>query len=127
MSVEQEKSEVLRRSIPFGRLAEIASTKDSVIWPTDVSAYYGGRGVAADKAQRIRESAARLIDLHDSVQVPPNWRSPVAVRKALARLAEIRTNPATGPWQFRGAQVPFADAAAVNVARATLAGEEAQK
>lgn len=90
MSVEEEKSEVLRRSIPFGRIAELSSTPDSIIWPTDISAYFGGRGIAADKATRIRAAAANLIDLHDSVLVKPNWRSPENVRTALAKLAAIR-------------------------------------
>jgi hypothetical protein len=102
MSVEAEKSQVLRRGIPFGRIGEVASTDKSTIWPSDVSSYYGGRDIATDKAQRIRKAAAMLIDLHDSVAVAPNWRSPVAVRKALARLAEIRRDPATAPWQRIG-------------------------
>lgn len=106
MPVEKEKSQVLRRGIPFGRIGEVASTDKSTIWPSDVSSYYGGRDIASDKAQRIREAAAKLIDLHDSVLVAPNWRSPVAVRAALAKLTEIRAteseptrNIATAPWQ----------------------------
>lgn len=121
MSVEAEKSQVLRRGIPFGRIGEVASTDTSTIWPSDVSSYYGGRDIAPDKAQRIHEAAARLIDLHDSVQVAPNWRSPVAVRKALAKLAEIRRHPAQAPWSFRGA-VAEADDAAVSSAAGILSG-----
>jgi hypothetical protein len=129
MSIEAEKSQVLRRSIPFGRLAEIASTDKSTIWPSDVSSYYGGRDIAPDKAQRIREAAARLIDLCDSVQVSPNWRSPVAVRKALAKLAEIRRDPATAPWQKIGTGAvasPEDGGSAVLAATNTLAGTTAE-
>jgi murein L,D-transpeptidase YcbB/YkuD len=110
VEIENEKSEVLRRSIPFGRIGELASTADSTIWPTDVSSHYAGRGIAADKAQRIRAAAAKLIDLYDSVVVKPNWRSGRNVRTALAKLAEIReaaakkdekdgAQPATAPWK----------------------------
>ncbi len=128
VEIENEKSEVLRRSIPFGRVGELASTADSTIWPTDVSSYYAGRGIAADKAQRIRAAAAKLIDLYDSVVVKPNWRSGRNVRTALAKLAEIRANPATAPWRPRGSDSAASDGSnAVSAARATLAGEEAQK
>ena len=90
VEIENEKSEVLRRSIPFGRIGELASTANSTIWPTDVSSYYAGRAIAPDKAQRIRVAAAKLIDLYDSVVVKPNWRSGRNVRTALAKLVEIR-------------------------------------
>ena len=129
MSVEAEKSQVLRRGIPFGRIGEVASTDKSTIWPSDVSSYYGGRDIAQDKAQRIREAAARLIDLCDSLQVSPNWRSPIAVQKALAKLAEIRRDPATAPWQRidTGAVAsPDEGASAVLVATNTLAGTTAE-
>jgi len=122
MSVEEEKSEVLRRSIPFGRIAELASAPESTIWPTDISAYFGGRGVAADKARRIRAAAAKLIDLYDSVLVKPNWRSPENVRTALAKLAAVRANSATAPWQSRSAETPFAEGQQTSTARATLSG-----
>src|ERR1700683_4803465 len=134
MSVEEEKSEVLRRSIPFGRIAELASAPESTIWPTDISAYFGGRGVAADKARRIRAAAAKLIDLYDSVLVKPNWRSPENVRTALAKLQQIREaaaktgetvggQGATAPWRYAGATAsPEDGAGAVSTARKTLAG-----
>ena len=128
MSVEEEKSEILRRSIPFGRIAELASAPESIIWPTDISAYFGGRGVAADKARRIRAAAAKLIDLYDSVLVKPNWRSPENVRTALAKLEQVRGAAATSPWRPRGSEAAASDGStAVSAARATLAGEEAQK
>jgi len=130
MSVESEKSQVLRRGIPFGRIGEVASTDKSTIWPSDVSSYYGGRDIAPDKAQRIREAAARLIDLCDSLQVSPNWRSPTAVRKALAKLAEIRRDPATAPWQRIGtgavASPDDSGSSAVVSATNTLAGTTAE-
>lgn len=127
VEIENEKSEVLRRSIPFGRVGELATTAASTIWPTDVSSYYAGRGVAADKAQRIRAAAARLIDLYDSVVVKPNWRSGRNVRTALAKLAEIRANPATAPWQHRGAVAPFeADNDLTSSASGILAGANAE-
>ncbi len=140
MSVEEEKSEVLRRSIPFGRIAELASAPESIVWPTDISAYFGGRGVAADKARRIRAAAAKLIDLYDSVLVKPNWRSSENVRTALAKLEQIRgaaatekdganNEPfATAPWRSRASEAAASDGSnAVSAARATLAGEGAQR
>jgi hypothetical protein len=140
VEIENEKSEVLRRSIPFGRIGELASTAASTIWPTDVSSYYAGRGIAADKARRIRAAAAKLIDLYDSVLVKPNWRSPENVRTALAKLEQIRgaaatkkddanNEPlATAPWRPSGSEAVASDGStAVSAARATLAGEEAQK
>src|SRR5271170_5651703 len=132
MSVEIEKSEVLRRSIPFGRIGELASTAASTIWPTDVSSYYAGRGIAADKAQRIRAAAAKLVDLYDSVVVKPNWRSGRNVRTALARLAEIREaaatkkddanneQPATAPWSHGKAVALPEDNAVVSNASGIL-------
>ena len=120
MSVEEEKSEVLRRSIPFGRIAELASTPESIIWPTDISAYFGGRGVAAEKARRIRAAAAKLIDLYDSVLVKPNWRSPENVRTALAKLEEIRKKPATSPWSYGRAVALPEDNAVVSSAGGIL-------
>lgn len=137
--IENEKSEVLRRSIPFGRIGEVASTVASTIWPTDVSSYYAGRGIAAEKAQRIRAAAAKLIDLFDSVVVKPNWRSGRNVRTALARLAEIREAAAkkddanseqlaTAPWRPPSSEAAASDGSnAVNAARATLAGEGAER
>ena len=132
MSVEEEKSEVLRRSIPIGRIAELASTPESIIWPTDISAHFGGRGVAAEKARRIRASAAKLIDLYDSVLVKPNWRSPENVRTALARLEQIRgaaatkkddannEQPATAPWSHGKAVARAEDDAVVSSASGIL-------
>ncbi|MGA8677614.1 MAG: hypothetical protein WB621_20570 [Candidatus Acidiferrales bacterium] len=120
---------MLRREIPFGRIGEVASTDKSIIWPSDVSSYYGGRDIAPDKAQRIREAAVKLIDLHDSVVVTPNWRSPVAVRVALAKLAEIRRDPATAPWQRIGTGAvasPEDSTSAVVIAGNTLAGPSSE-
>ena len=122
------------------RIAELASAPDSIIWPTDISAYFGGRGVAADKARRIRSAAAKLIDLYDSVLVKPNWRSPENVRTALAKLEQIRGAAATRKTarimsrsrlhrgDFAASEAAASDGGnAVNAARATLAGEDAQR
>ena len=124
MSVEEEKSEILRRSIPFGRIGEIASTADSVVWATDISSLYGGRSVAADKAQRIRAAAAQLIDLHDHVLVKPNWRSPENVHRALAKLEQIREAAAQKDEKDGEQSNPPVDGSALTSARDALSGTD---
>ena len=100
------KQQLAVRSIPIGVAAALASTPQSRIFPTDLSHFFKGRAIATAKADAIRVACETLIDLCDAVEIKPDWRNVDNVRAAIARLEEIRRNPATAPWQYRGAMAP---------------------
>lgn len=116
------KQQLTSRRIPVGVAAALASTGAMRIFPTDLSYFFAGRSIATGKSEALRAACVTLIDLADSVEIQPNWRDIQTVRAAIARLAEIRTNPARAPWSFRGATAPFeADGDSTSSASSILA------
>ncbi|MGA9972959.1 MAG: hypothetical protein WBQ07_21695 [Candidatus Acidiferrales bacterium] len=103
------KQQLTSRGIPVGVAAALASTGKMRIFPTDLSYFFAGRTIATGKNEALRAACVTLIDLADSVEIQPNWRDVNTVRAAIARLEEIRANPATAEWKFNGAVAELED------------------
>jgi hypothetical protein len=116
------KQQLTSRGIPVGVAAALASTGKMRIFPTDLSYFFSGRTIAAGKDEALRAACVTLIDLADSIEIQPNWKNVDNVRRAIERLAAIRSNPAQAPWRFRGATASYEDAPSGGIAGQTLAG-----
>jgi hypothetical protein len=96
LSVSELKVEVLRRSIKFSVIAQLASVAGSVCYGCDVTSFFNGRHTAVAKGERIRAAVQRLIDLIDADSVRLDLSTVENVIRAEKRLAENKTKaPAT--------------------------------
>lgn len=116
-----------RISLPFHTWAKLASEPGSKLHQPQVSGWLNGTPPSAVKVERLLKVLEQVEDLVASTAIKVDLTDADNVRAAIARLEEIRANPARAPWQYRGAIAsPDDSVGAVSIARDTLAGVTAE-
>ena len=119
------KTRALNIGLPFRVWAKLASEPGSIVHQPQISNWFDGIAPSADKQKRLIAVLESVEDLCASTVAKISLTDADNVRTALAKLAEIRANPATAPWSFRGAvAAPDDSVGAVSSATEILAGAE---
>ena len=113
------KERASRIGFPHRVWGRLASTPQSIIYPQNISNWLAGDVTSRDKQDRLMAVLESVEDLVTSTVVKVDLTDAANVRAAIARLAEIRRNPATAPYVGRAAATATYDATHTSSASAS--------
>jgi hypothetical protein len=124
MTTTPKYKDAKERAFKIGLLtrvwAQLASLPKSTVHASELSLFLSGGALSVEKQERVFDALTDVEDLCNSTVVKVDLSDAANVRAAIARLAEVRRNPAQAPWKFRGVEVPH-DAAPLDSVRNALA------